>query len=149
MRVLSAVLVAGLCLAATLACTSAKPPVGRWEGTYESADTMIVARLEIDKGGLVFVSAPDALDVTTTDEAERELIRQRLALGLERAWSEVVPRKLDFDGTVFRKPGGVAPQMEWNPDTRQMTLVVYPGTRPSVHIKMRAVHDFSADPWPG
>ena len=80
--------------------------------------------------------------------ADREVIRQRLALGLARAWAEVVPRKLDFDGTVFRKPGGVAPQMTWDPDTRKMTLIVYPGTRPSVHIKMRAVHAFSADPWP-
>jgi hypothetical protein len=149
MRTLPAVLVMALCLAAAVACGNPKPPTGRWEGTYESAHTMIAARLEIDKGGAVYVSAPDAFDITATSDAAREVIRQRLAMSLAEGWSNVGPRALDFDGKVFRKPGGIAPQIEWNPDTGRMTLVVYPGARPTVHIAMRAVRDFSPDPWPG
>jgi len=149
MRTLSTGLVVCLCLAFAFACSAPKPPSGRWEGTYESAQTMIASRLEIDKNGLIYVSAPDALDITASDDAGREVIRQRLAMGLAEGWSEVTPRTLDFDGKVFRKPGGIAPQMEWNPDTRQMSLIVYPGTQASIRIEMRAVKDFSADPWPG
>lgn len=148
MRALTATLIAGLCLATTLACSKPRPPTGRWEGTYESPDTMIVARLEIDRGGAIYVSAPDALDIKTTNEEAREAIRLRLAMGLDHAWADVEPRKFDFDGSVFRKPGHIAPQMKWDADTKQMTLIVYPGTRPTVHVKMHAVHDFSADPWP-
>ena len=149
MRTLPAVLVMALCLAAAVACGDPKPPTGRWEGTYESAHTMIAARLEIDKKGAVYVSAPDAFDIAATSGADREVIRQRLAMGLADGWSSVVPRTMDFDGKVFRKPGGIAPQIEWHPDTGQMTLTVYPGIRPTIHITMRAVHDFSPDPWPG
>lgn len=147
MRAFPAALVAGLCLAMA-ACTPAKPPTGRWEGTYESRTTMIAARLEIDPNGLVYISAPDAIDIKATDPDDREIIRQRLAMGLERTWPTVPPRKFAFDGTVFRKPGGIAPQMTWNPSTKQMTLVVYPGTQPIVHVKMHRVRHFSADPWP-
>ena len=149
MRALSAALVIGLCLTTALACSRARPPIGRWEGTYEAQDTMIVARLEIDKSGIIYVSAPDALEIRASDEGDRETIRLRLAMGLDHAWGDVAPRQLDFDGTVFRKPGGIAPQMEWNPDTKEMTLIVYPGTQPTVHVKMHAVDRFSADPWPG
>lgn len=151
MRTLSAALAAGLCLimAMLVACSPAKPPVGRWEGTYASGDTMIAARLEIDKDGAIYVSAPDALNVATNDEDQREIIRQRLAMGLADAWAHVLPRKLDFDGKVFRNPGHIAPQAEWDADTKTMTLIVYPGTRPSIRIKLRPVREFSADPWPG
>lgn len=148
MRRLSAVLVVGLCLTMAYACKAPRPPVGRWEGTYESGGTIIAARLEIDKSGAIYISAPDAVDVVADSEADREVIRQRLALGLGRAWGEVAPRRLDFDGTTFRKPGGVAPQMEWDPETKRMTLIVYPGTRPSVRVAMRAVDSFDEDPWP-
>lgn len=149
MRTLSAAIAASLCLLAVLACTPAKPPIGRWEGTYETAKTMIAARFEIDKDGAVYVSAPDALDIATSDDGEREVIRQRLAMGLADAWARVLPRKLDFDGKVFRYPGHIAPQAEWDAETKTMTLIVYPGTQPSIRIKMRPVQDFSPDPWPG
>jgi hypothetical protein len=122
--------------------------MGRWEGTYETRGTMIVARFEIDKGGAVFVSAPDALDITASDEADREVVRQRLAMGLADAWVRVQPRKLSFDGKVFRLPGHIAPQAEWDSDTKTMTLIVYPGKHPTIRIKMHAVRQFSADPWP-
>ena len=149
MRTLSAVLVVGLCLATAFACSAPKAPTGRWEGTYESARTMIAARLQIDKDGAVLVSAPDAVDITASDDADREMIRQRLAMGLADAWDEVLPRRFDFDGKVFRKPAGIAPQMEWNPDTKEMVLIVYPGKEASIRIPMRAVKEFSLDPWPG
>lgn len=148
MRTFPAVVIAGLCLVAALACSPSKPPVGRWEGTYESADTMIVARLEIDKDGAIYISAPDALDVAASSEAERVRIRQRLAAGLAQAWDSTPPHRFDFDGRIFRNPGGIAPQMEWNPDTADMRLIIYPGTRPVIRIKMHAVRAFSADPWP-
>lgn len=148
MRTLSAAIAAGLCLIAMLACTPARPPVGRWEGTYESAKTMIAARLQIDKDGAVYVSAPDALDIATSDQGEREVMRQRLAMGLADAWAHVRPRRLDFDGKVFRIPGHIAPQAEWDAETKTMTLIVYPGTQPSIRIKMHAVQKFSPDPWP-
>ncbi len=147
MRTLSALFIAGLCLATAVACSKPKPPLGRWEGTFQSADTMIVARLEIDPDGAIYVSAPDALDISVN--ADRDSIRQRLTAGLAEAWGDVQPRVLDFDGRIFRKPGGVAPQLEWDPDSKEMTMIVYPGTQPSIRIKMRAVRDFSANPWPG
>ena len=140
-------LIAGLCLAAAFACSNSKPPVGRWEGTYESAHALIVARLEIAANGAVYVTAPDAINVRTASEDEREVIRQRLAAGLVTAWDNTGPRPLEFDGRVFRKPGGVAPQLEWDPDSRQMTLVVYPGTQPTIRVRMHAVKEFSDDPW--
>jgi hypothetical protein len=55
---------------------------------------------------------------------------------------------MDFDGRVFRKPGGVAPQMEWNPDSKKMTVVVYLGMK-TVRIPVHVVKDFSDDPWNG
>jgi len=57
------------------------------------------------------------------------------------------PRPMDFDGRVFRKPGGVAPQMEWNPQSGQMTVVLYFGTRPALRVPLRSVPQFSTDPW--
>jgi hypothetical protein len=148
MRALSAALAIALSFA-TFACGRSNPPLGRWEGTYETADTMIVARLEIDANGAIYVSAPDALEIRATDEGDREVIRQRLAIGLDRAWGDDTPRQFDFDGTVFRKPGGIAPQMEWDPGKKQMTLIVYPGTQPTVRVPLHAVGNFSVDPWPG
>jgi len=54
---------------------------------------------------------------------------------------------MDFDGSVFRKPGGIAPQMIWKANSRQMSVIVYLGTRPGAHISMREVSDFSDNPW--
>jgi hypothetical protein len=54
---------------------------------------------------------------------------------------------MDFDGKVFRKPGGIAPQAIWDAKTGSMQLVIYPGAQPSIRIAMRRVGDFSADPW--
>src|SRR5690242_8606318 len=147
MRIVAAALVTGLCLAGAFACSKAHPPAGRWEGTYESSDVMVAARVEIDSSGNVYVSAPDAMNFPAPGEDERAAMHARLAQGLADAWGEVQPRRYDFDGQTFRKAGGIAPQMEWDARTKQMTLIVYLERRPGIRIALHAVSDFSADPW--
>lgn len=126
------------------ACSHPAPPQGRWEGTYESGDAMIAARLEVEADGQVRVSAPDLLDIGSDG---RDAMREKLAADLAGGWGEVVPRPMDFDGETFRKPGGIAPQMVWKAQGRQMWLVVYLGTRPGLRIPMREVGDFSDNPF--
>ena len=133
-----------LSVLALLSCSHPTPPTGRWEGTYESSDTMIAARLEIEPGGQVRVSAPDLLDIGADG---RDAAREKLASDLAAAWDSVAPRPMDFDGETFRKPGGIAPQMVWKAKARRMSLIVYLGTRPSISIAMREVGDFSDNPW--
>jgi hypothetical protein len=148
MRLSAIVFVCAACLAVASGCSShGAPPTGRWEGSYESSDTMIAARLEIDAKGEVFVSAPDAENFGDSPDA-RAAIRKNLAQGLASAWGDVQPRTFDFDGKVFRKPGGVAPQMEWDPDSKTMMLIVYLGMRSGLRVPLRPVKDFSDDPWP-
>lgn len=133
-------------LTALAACSQTQPPpAGRWEGTYESADSIIAARLQITPKGQIFLSAPNAENIAQGDD--RTLIRQRLAQGLAAGWDNVRPIKLDFDGKTFRKPEGIAPQAEWNPDTNQMTLIVYMGRGDGIRIPMRAVKTFSTNPF--
>lgn len=131
---------------ALFACSRAAPPMGRWEATYESGDTLIAARLEIEPDGRVKISAPD-LSGESGGAEERQAAKQRLADGLADAWESVSPRSFDFDGKTFRKPGGVAPQLLWDAGTRSMTLVVYLGTQPALNIAMHSVDEFHADPW--
>jgi hypothetical protein len=147
MRAFRAVIVAVICLATACGCARHTPPTGRWEGTYESADTMIAARLQIDPKGQIFVSAPDATAIAGYSADDRAALRQRLAQGLAAGWAEVDARKYVFDGRVFRKPGGIASQIEWHRATNAMTLYVYLGTQ-SIHVPLRPVKDFSDNPWP-
>jgi hypothetical protein len=130
-----------------VACSHATPPTGRWEGVYETNDTMIAARLEISADGLVKVSAPDLLGIGSASADDRTAMRQKLAGDLLASWGDVVPRKMDFDGEKFRKPGGIAPQMIWKEKSKQMLLVVYLGTQPSIRIAMKSVDDFSENPF--
>jgi hypothetical protein len=147
MRFIAAAIVSVICLAATAGCSHhGAPPAGRWEGTLESSDTMIAARLQIDANGQILVSAPDAENFSDNAEG-RAAIRQTLAQSLSTSWADVQPRAFDFDGTVFRKPGGVAPQMEWDPDSKAMTLVVYLGLRSAIRVPLKPVKDFSDNPW--
>jgi hypothetical protein len=128
------------------ACSHPKPPVGRWEGTFESADTMIAARFEVGDDGQVRVSAPDLLDIGAAPNEERAAMHLKLSAGLDSGWGDVAPRRMDFDGETFRKPGGIAPQAIWK--SGRMELVVYIGTQPGIHIAMRKVGDFSENPFP-
>ena len=135
-------------LGTLVACSHpAHPPVGRWIGNYDTPDVMVDARLEITKDGIVRASAPDLLDVGEISNATRAVMHARLADDLAESWDAAEPRSMDFAGRVFRKPGGVAPQMEWNPGTKQMKLVFYFGTKRSIRIPMRAVENFDSDPW--
>jgi hypothetical protein len=135
-------------VAIVVACSRhSGPPVGRWIGTYETADIMVDCRLEILRNGTVRISAPNILGVGAGSDAERTAQHARLAADLDKGWAGVTPRPMDFDGRVFRKPGGVAPQMEWNPGTGAMKLIFYFGRQKSVRIVMQKVTDFSADPW--
>ena len=148
MRAYMAVIISALCLVAVSACSNAKPPpVGRWEGVYEAPDEMVVVRLEITPKGDIYLSAPNALDVLATPADQRPAMRAHLTDELVQGWSAVTPRPLDFDGRMFRKPGGVAPQMEWNPQSKQMTVVLYFGMHAALRVPLRAVSDFSQDPW--
>ena len=122
----------------------APPPAGRWEGVYDQGDAIVAARLEITPKSNIFISAPNAEGFGNVSPEERAAIRQRLAEGLAQGWDGVKPLDWEFDGKTFRKPGGVAPQAVW--DSGQMTLVVYLG-RGAINIPMRAVKDFSPDPF--
>jgi hypothetical protein len=137
----------GLCLFGLFACSHAKPPVGRWEGTYDSADVIVAVRLQIDGSGNVYLSAPDALDFPAVSDDQRQAMHDRLAGRMASSWGDVTPREFEFDGSAFRKPGGIAPQMEWDAANRQMTVIVYLERRPGIRIPLRSVSDFSSNPW--
>lgn len=128
-------------------CSLHAPPKGRWEGTYDTAEAMVAARVEIDAKGLVRASAPNAEDVGDNED-DRAAMRRTLAAGMARAWDDVEPRAMDFDGRVFRKPKGIAPQMIWEKARKQMYIVVYLGKKPAIKFLLRPVDDFSDDPWP-
>ena len=134
-----------LIAAAVLTACSAdpEPPLGRWQGVYESSDALIVARLEISPGGIVRVSAPNAFgEKAGILEADRERVRAQLETGLSRAWPAIQPLNFSFDGKIFRKQGGVAPQMEWDETSKRMTLIVYPGLRDTIRMPLEPVEDF-------
>jgi hypothetical protein len=134
-------------LALTLAaCSKPAPPVGKWEGGTESGGTIVAARVEILPGGQVKVSAPDITYITGNRDQIDEL-RARLSAGLVNGWSEVAPRTFDFDGTTFRKPGGIAPQMVWDKASNAMTLELFIGARPALPIPLRPVSDFHDNPF--
>jgi len=145
MRALLAVIFGALLLAS---CSKPAPPVGRWEGTYESGGTFIAARLELSPNAQVRISAPDVTDLSIDNEPDRAAMRQNMADRLAGAWGDVEVRTMDFDGTTFRKPNGFAPQLEWNSSSNMMTLYVYLGAQPALHIPLHPVTEFSANPWP-
>lgn len=121
---------------------------GSLGGHLRVSDTIIAAWLEIGKDGLVRVSAPDTTTIgPETTEAERQSIREEMVARLASGWNSVEPRKMDFDGDTFRKPGGFAPQMKWNAKKKQMTLVLYLGANPALDVPMRAVEEFSENPF--
>ena len=117
--------------------------MGRWQGTYTGPGVMIVARVEVERDGKVRLSAPNAfMDVGALDAAEQTDVMARLSAGLAAAWPYIAPRPMDFDGHVFRNPGGVAPQLEWHRQTRHMTMYVYPGAQPTIRLDLAPVKDF-------
>lgn len=145
MRRFAILLIAGLILAG---CSrDPQPPSGRWIGHFDSPTVMVVAWLEISPSGDVKVSAPDYLDPGELSDEQRTSAHRRLVNQLYDDWGNVRARHYDFNGHIFRKPGGFAPQMEWNPATKQMKLVFYFGMQRSMHIPMTQVKEFTDDPW--
>lgn len=135
-------------LALLAGCSKPAPPVGKWEGGYQSNSTLVAARVEIGPDGLVKVSAPDLTGLESASPERMAQLRQELAADLAGGWDSVAPRPLDFDGDTFRKPGGVAPQMVWDKKTGQMTLEIYIGANPALPVPLRPVPDFHDNPWP-
>jgi hypothetical protein len=138
--------ISALILGALAACSgNPAPPAGRWQGVYEDGNLIVAARLEIDKGGHVRVSAPNAIgDFAAMPENDRAVLRARLVSGLAHSWPEIGTVPLDFDGKAFRKPGGVAPQLEWDAGAHRMTMIYYSGSRASVRVALQPVDNFDS-----
>jgi hypothetical protein len=125
------------------ACADTSAPTGRWEGLYEDSGVIIVARLEIAERGKIRVSAPNAItNDSPLSPAERAGVIQQLQSRLAASWPSVAPLPLEFDGHAFRKPGGVAPQLEWDPGRKRMTMIYYSGNRSSVRVALSPVSEF-------
>ncbi len=127
-------------------CSKPSPPVGKWEGGYESGGDLVVARGEILPSGQVKIMAPDITNAIGSRQQMDEF-RARLTADLANGWSEVAPRSFDFDGKTFRKPGGVAPQMVWDKASNHLTLELYIGARPALPVPLRPVDDFHDNPF--
>ncbi|HKD47831.1 MAG TPA: hypothetical protein VKB67_09105 [Rhizomicrobium sp.] len=140
-----AVILAILLLAA---CAKQTPPQGRWEGGYDGHGVLVTARVEVGPDGMVRVSAPDITNADSTKPEQLREMRARLAADLAIAWDGVEPRPFDFDGTTFRKPGGIAPQMVWDKASNQMTLEIYIGANSALEVPLRPVDNFHDNPWP-
>ena len=133
-----------LCLG-LFACADPRPPTGRWEGVYEDSGVIIVVRLEIAPDGKVRVSAPNAItEKSELSPADRIALVRELQVRLDASWPAVAPLPLEFDGQVFRKPGGVAPQLEWDSGRKRMTMVYYSGSRNSVRVALSSVGEAGA-----
>jgi hypothetical protein len=146
MRRRALVALMGLALAGLAACSKPHPPAGKWEGGAERGGTLVAARVEVLTNGTVRIMAPDITNVMGPHD-RIALLRDRLASELATNWDDVKPRMFDFDGKTFRKPGGVAPQMEWDKATGQMTVILYIGTNPGFPVMLRPVDSFHDNPW--
>ena len=125
------------------ACAAPVPPSGRWEGVYEDPALIVVVRLEIAPHGEVRISAPNAIsDQKPLSPGDRAQWVARLESELARSWPSVGPLPLDFDGRAFRKPGGIAPQLEWDEGAHRMTMIYYSGNRASVRVPLSQVEQF-------
>jgi hypothetical protein len=79
-------------LAAALAgCGKPQPPVGKWEGGYESGGDLVVARVEILPSGQVRVMAPDITNAMGSREQMNEF-RARLSADLACHIVELIER---------------------------------------------------------
>jgi hypothetical protein len=127
-------------------CGKPQAPVGKWEGGAENGGVLVAARVEVMPNGTVRVSAPDITNAMG-ERAQVEAMQSRLAADLANGWADIKPRNFDFDGKTFRKPGGIAPQMEWDKTTNQMTLELYIGANPAMPVPLRPVADFHDSPF--
>lgn len=150
MQRFTSTIVACLCLAAVTGCSrNVPPPVGRWEGIYDSGNVIVAARMEVTPKEQIYVSAPNAENIGNMSAEDHAAIRKKLADGLAAGWDGVAPHKMDFDGKSFRNPGGIAHQAEWDAAARRMTLIVYLDRGNGIRIPMRSVKAFSPNPFGG
>lgn len=135
-----------LCAGLIAACSGhPTPPTGRWQGAYEDARLILLVRMEIDDKGVVRVSAPNAIgEFDGMAEADRATMRARLSREASETWKAVPTMPLTFDGKAFHKPGGVAPQFEWDADAKRMTMIYYAGNRASIRVPLETVGDFES-----
>jgi hypothetical protein len=136
-----------LVLTVLAGCSKPPPPQGRWEGGYSAGGTIIAARMEVEADGQVRVSAPDITNLQGAKPEQMAQERDKLAADLASGWDSVGARPFDFDGTTFRKPAGIAPQMVWDKATNQMTLEIYIGANPALPVPLRPVDGFHDNPW--
>src|ERR1700750_278403 len=129
------------------ACSKPSPPPGRWEGGYSGGGVLVAARVEIGADGQVRLSAPDVTNLQNAKPEQLQQQRDTLAADLASGWDGVAPRRFDFDGKTFRKPGGIAPQMVWDKATNQMTLQLYFGANPALPVVLRPVDGFHDNPF--
>ena len=144
MRVLSAFLLAGLCLADAVACSGPTAPVGRWEGTYESPG-------HDDRGaaGNGRPMPPSGSARPTRSASRPPTSRARhhppaawpmdlatctgtrscRARWISTARSSASPAAWRRRSNGIRTP-------------KQMTLIVYLGTKPSIRIPLQAGQGF-------
>jgi len=94
--------------AALTGCSKPQPPVGKWEGGYESGGDLVVARVEILPNGQVRVMAPDITNAVGPRERIEQL-RARLSADLANGWSDGNDQGMFNAGD---EPDGVA---KWNP----------------------------------
>ena len=134
-----------LCACFIAACSSADPlpPAGRWQGAHEDSRLIVIVRLQIDPKGAVRVSAPNAIgEFDAMPAEERNALRARLVSEVAQTWPGIGPMPLDFNGKEFRKPGGVAAQLEWDAANKRMTMIYYSGNRASVRVPLEPVGEF-------
>jgi hypothetical protein len=105
--------------------------------------------MEVTAREQIFVSAPNAENLGSMPAEDRAAVRQKLAGGLAAGWDSVPPHPMDFDGKTFRKPGGIAPQAEWDASAQRMTLIVYLDKGNGIRIPLRSVKAFSPNPFGG
>jgi hypothetical protein len=141
-------LAGAFCLLGLLSCAKGPVlPVGRWEGVYEAQDVMVAVRFEITPRGDFVLSAPDATDIENLSAGARTGLHRQLAETLAATWPQTRPRPLNFDGRLFRKPGAVAPQLEWDADKERMTAILYLGLHAPLRVDLHATPRFTHDPW--
>ena len=145
MRLIIAALLGSFLLSS---CAEPAPPVGRWEGTYQSGATFIAARLELAPGPMARISTSDLSDPSIAGDEDRIAMEQNLAERLAGSWGEIALTPLAFDGKTFRKPGGSAPLITWDSAAKTMTLYVFLEAQIAIRVTLHPVAEFSANPWP-
>ena len=123
------------------ACSKPAPPVGKWEGGYESggAGRDIAQRPSQDQ------RAGNHLNHRQPRADRRTACAP---IGRAGEWLErSVAAHLRLHGKTFRKPGGIAPQMVWDKASNAMTLELFIGAKPALPIPLRPTDDFHENPF--